>query len=352
MFQPSETVVHLRICRDDLEIAIGSGVLYKKDEKSYIITAWHNLSGRHSETLEPLSKNLIIPNKIIATLTIHFSYNNEKSYFKLNFTLPLDKNGKSNYYIHPQGWPKVDVAAIPIDLNAINHMEGYTDDKKISIPFTLSSFGKDTHIIHIQDLEFKYKNITDYSEYLYASEDVFIIGYPKGIVDHTMQPLWKRATVASNPQLGWHQQNQFLVDCASKEGMSGAPAFFYNLKGQALIGNTQLMTSSPITIFHGIYVGRIGSTNEFEAQIGRVWKRIVIDEIIDNGQLDYPHDELILPDSIIIETIEKQWPADGKDYASKILKFFLQGIMHAINGRANYHEVEKLIIAYAKKFID
>lgn len=358
MIQPSEAVVHISICRDDIKLAVGTGVFYKKNNKSYIITAWHNVSGRHSETLESLSTNLSVPNKIIATFSQQISQGEFNGSVKMSISLPLEKDGKPTYLIHPQGWPKVDVVAIPIDLTKEYLSEGsLIDGKKINISTILknqTSLGLSTDIVHIQDLELRYKDIEDYSDYLYASEDIFIVGYPKGITDYTRQPIWKRATVASNPHLGWDGQEQFLVDCASKQGMSGAPAFFYNLKGAIMLGNTQLRTSSPITVFHGIYVGRIGGTSEFEAQIGRVWKKKVIEEIIDNDQFDYSPDELILFKQDIIKAIGENWPKDRKKYAQDMLKensmlskVFLNTTMQKLNGRANYQEVEKYILEFA-----
>lgn len=358
MIQPSEAVVHLSICRDDIKLAVGTGVFYKKNNKSYIITAWHNVSGRHSETLESLSTNLSVPNKIIATFSQQISQGEFNGSVKMSISLPLEKDGKPTYLIHPQGWPKVDVVAIPIDLTKEYLSEGsLIDGKKINISTILknqTSLGLSTDIVHIQDLELRYKDIEDYSDYLYASEDIFIVGYPKGITDYTGQPIWKRATVASNPHLGWDGQEQFLVDCASKQGMSGAPVFFYNLKGAIMLGNTQLRTSSPITVFHGIYVGRIGGTSEFEAQIGRVWKKKVIEEIIDNDQFDYSPDELILFKQDIIKAIGENWPKDRKKYAQDMLKensmlskVFLNTTMQKLNGRANYQEVEKYILEFA-----
>lgn len=211
MIQPSEAVVHLSICRDDIKLAVGTGVFYKKNNKSYIITAWHNVSGRHSETLESLSTNLSVPNKIIATFSQQISQGEFNGCVKMSISLPLEKDGKPTYLIHPQGWPKVDVVAIPIDLTKEYLSEGsLIDGKKINISTILknqTSLGLSTDIVHIQDLELRYKDIEDYSDYLYASEDIFIVGYPKGITDYTGQPIWKRATVASNPHLGWDGQD-------------------------------------------------------------------------------------------------------------------------------------------------
>lgn len=363
MQQPSDTVVHLTIYRNEIELAVGTGVLYKKNEKSYIITAWHNVSGRDSETLKCLNPNAAIPNKIIATIPLQVINGESHLSTKISISIPLEENNTPIYYTHSQGWPKVDVVAIPIDLGKQYLMEGkLVDGAKITHPITLKSmfsFGVSADIVHVQDLEFKYQNINDYSDYLYASEDIFIIGYPRGITDYTGQPIWKRATVATDPSLGWHKQEQFLVDCASKEGMSGAPVFFHSVHGHVRLGGTQIMSNGSITIFHGIYVGRIGSTSEFEAQVGRVWKKKIIDEIIDNAQAHYLPDELLLSESAILEIIKTNWPKDKEKYAEDILKpesilskVFLNTIMEKINGKANYQEVETDIIEFAKKLVD
>ncbi len=363
MQQPSDTVVHLTMYRNEIELAVGTGVLYRKNEKSYIVTAWHNVSGRDSETLKCINSNAAIPNKIIAAIPFQIINGESHSSTKISISIPLEENNTPIYYTHFQGWPKVDVVAIPIDLGKQYLMEGkLVDGEKITLPITLkstSSFGVSTDIVHVQDLEFKYQNIDDYSSYLYASEDIFIIGYPRGITDYTGQPIWKRATVATDPSLGWHRQEQFLVDCASKQGMSGAPVFFHSVHGHVRLGGAQIMSNGSITIFHGIYVGRIGTTSEFEAQVGRVWKKKIIDEIIDNAQTHYLPDELLLSESEILEIIKINWPIDKEKYAEGILKpesilskVFLNTIMEKINGKANYQEVESNIIEFAKKLVD
>ncbi len=229
----------------------------------------------------------------------------------MNIVIPLVENEKTTYFIHTQGYPKVDVVAIPIDLEKEYKMEGkIASGENIEFPIQLKSKqsnGLEQDVIHIQDCEFKSYDIGDYSKSLYVSDDIFIIGYPKGITDYTMQPIWKRATIATSPHLGWEQQKQFLVDCASKQGMSGAPAIYYSRDGKINTGDIYYMGSEPITILHGIYVGRIGSTSELEAQIGKVWKRKIIDEIIENKINDYLSEELILPNSDIRKVIEEEW---------------------------------------------
>jgi hypothetical protein len=359
MFNPAHSVVHLRIRKNKEQLAIGSGVLYIKDKQTYIITAWHNISGRHTETLDLLNKYAAIPDNVIASIDVEVRQADFVGFIRMNITIPLVENEKTTYFIHSQGYPKVDVVAIPINLEKEYIMEGTIghSGKNKDLPIQLISKQPDglkSNVIHIQDCEFKSYDIGDHSNSLYASDDIFIIGYPKGITDYTMQPIWKRATIATEPQLGWQREEQFLVDCASKEGMSGAPAIYYNRDGKINTGSLYYKGSRPITILHGIYVGRLGSTSELEAQIGKVWKRKIIDEIIDNEIFDFLPEELILSNSNIQEIINKEWPKENKDYENELLDdktsyryYFLDSIMRRINGRANKDKVLELILEYA-----
>jgi len=363
MYNPAHSVVHLTIRRDKIKLAVGTGVLYLKDNQSYIITAWHNVTGRHTETLKLLNKQAAIPDNIIASIDVETKQSNLIGFTRMSITIPLIENEKTTYFIHPQGYPKVDVVAIPIDLEREYKMEGtIASGENIDLSIKLKSKQQnslETNIIHIQDCEFNSYDIGNYSETLYVSDDIFILGYPKGITDYTMQPIWKKATIATFPHLGWEQQKQFLVDCASKEGMSGAPAIYYNRDGKINTGNIYYKGSNPVCILHGIYVGRIGSTSEFEAQIGKVWKREIIDEIIDNKINDYSSEDLILPNSDIRKVIEEEWPKENKEYANELLDektsyryLYMHSIMRKINGRANKDEVLELILDFAKKKLD
>ena len=363
MNSPAHSVVHLTIRKDRIKLAIGSGVLYLKDNQTYIVTAWHNISGRHTETLKLLSTESAIPNNIIVSLDLAMTQENISfGYSRMSITVPLIKNEQTTYYIHKQGYPKVDVVAIPIDLNKPYTTEfsvASGEEKEGSMVLKQKAElnnSLETNIVHVQDCEFKIKEIDDYSSSLYVSDDIFIIGYPKGITDYTMQPIWKKATIATAPHLGWEQQEQFLVDCASKEGMSGAPAIYYNRDGKINTGNIYYKGSNPISILHGIYVGRIGSTTELEAQIGKVWKRKIIDEIIDSKINDFLPEELILADSDIKQAIEEQWPKENENYGNMLLDekasykyYFLHSVMKKINGRASKKEVLELILEFAKK---
>lgn len=363
MVNPAHSVVHLTIRKDDIKLAVGSGVLYLENNQTFIVTAWHNISGRNAETLDLLSRHAAMPNNIVASIDVRIKHANYVGFTRVSITIPLVENERTTYFIHPQGFPKVDVVAIPIDTSREYTSEGIVaSGEKINIGVRLKSKqpnGLETNIVHIQDCEFKGYDIGDCTESLYVSDDIFIIGYPKGITDFSVQPLWKRATIATSPHLGWERQEQFLVDCASKEGMSGAPAIYYNRDGKINTGSIYYKGSESISILHGIYVGRIGSTSEFEAQVGKVWKRKVIDEIIAHKTPDFLPDELILIEADIERVIREEWPAKNHDYENMLLDenasyryYFLDSVMKKINGRANKHEVLDLILGLARRKIN
>jgi hypothetical protein len=373
MIEPANSVVHIELRRGRNGLAIGSGVLYLRAGKTYVVTAWHNVTGRHSETLECLNKTtLAVPDNAVLGIACRLSsQDGEKGYTRTFITVPLEVDGKTAYYVHPQGWPRVDVVAIPIDPHDTYISEGtLLSGEQVRRPTSLIHKGStaselDSAIEHIQEAEAGTAYIgPDLPRYLYAGDDIFILGYPKGITDYTGQPICKRATVASSPHLGWGDQPQFLVDCASREGMSGAPVIFYNRNGSVTLGGSTFRTSGPATVFYGIYVGRLGAVSEFEAQLGRVWKRSVIDEIIDRREFGIASDALSLPGSEISRAIEELWPQGEDDagyaqhYAECVLdeasyyrNFFSGNVMKKINGRADPEEVRRLVKEYAEQLV-
>lgn len=66
----SNSIVHLTMRFQKTELSIGTGFIYQSESNYYIITAWHNLTGRHSESLKLLSKNSAIPDNVVVNLAI------------------------------------------------------------------------------------------------------------------------------------------------------------------------------------------------------------------------------------------------------------------------------------------
>ena len=54
-------------------------------------------------------------------------------------------------------------------------------------------------------------------------DDCFVLGYPKNIDAGLDLPLWKRASIASEPSIDHGGLPRLLIDTATRKGMSGAP---------------------------------------------------------------------------------------------------------------------------------
>ena len=119
---------------------------------------------------------------------------------------------------------------------------------------------------------------------LECSDDVFVLGFPFGQIAGAPAPVWKRGTIALDPRFDPEGLPKLLVDTATREGMSGSVV----LARQTVLGRDYLKKdgsrSEPIligflTVVVGIYSGRHYPDLE-KAQLGIVWKRHVIEELV------------------------------------------------------------------------
>jgi len=121
--------------------------------------------------------------------------------------------------------------------------------------------------------------------------DVFILGYPHGYCSNpTIMPIWKRGSLATEFAIDIGGDPKMYIDCATANGMSGAPVIakltgMFPLEGKENDFGSRCIGSD--FCFLGIYTGRytdeITADKEsdiFNAQLGIVWKESVIEEII------------------------------------------------------------------------
>jgi hypothetical protein len=99
--------------------------------------------------------------------------------------------------------------------------------------------------------------------------------------------VWKRGSIASEPDLVKLTTRYYLVDTASRPGMSGSPVILRSRNNHVLESSNWVVTDDrkPIDRIIGIYSGRTDDLPG-EAQIGMVWHADYIDEIIDHGKID------------------------------------------------------------------
>lgn len=110
-----------------------------------------------------------------------------------------------------------------------------------------------------------------------------MLGYPKGLSGGGLFPIWKRATLTTEPAVNIDGLPKMLIDIATREGMSGSPVFAVN-KGMYQTSNSLSISPGGGTRFLGIYSGRNTGKTEIEAQLGFVWKEDVIKEIIEGQE--------------------------------------------------------------------
>ncbi|MCJ2044237.1 serine protease [Methylobacterium sp. J-078] len=120
-----------------------------------------------------------------------------------------------------------------------------------------------------------------------VGRQVFVVGYPVGISFSNVFPIWKGATIASEPLVstnlsGYITNEVFLVDGLTRSGMSGAPVIRLLDPDEPLFteGGGTVLGKNRDPLLLGVYAGREGvTTNEADLALGRVWKVGAIEEL-------------------------------------------------------------------------
>jgi Trypsin-like peptidase domain len=237
------TVSMLRMKFEETALSCGTCFFWKHKNTLYLVTNWHNLSGKDSLTKAHLSSNAGEPDRVQFDVFFNRDLNDRRE-----VTIPLDNLDGPVWLQHPEFGSAIDVACLRLP---------------------------DCVAPHVYSINEIYQNHPTTQ----IADDVFLIGYPLGISVHQF-PIWKRATVASEIQIDIDNLPKFYVDTASTIGMSGSPAIRRSMGG-ATEGGSIIHNGLPMTKLLGVYSGRVSSNGDASAQIGIVWKARVIDEIIE-----------------------------------------------------------------------
>ncbi len=228
-------------------LSIGTGFIWRGGEHEFLITNWHNVTGINPRTGAHLTPHAGEPDTVTAQLDLAGSPPGTRG----PISLPLrDVDGAPLWLEHPMA-RGVDVVALPLPampgavLHPINEMPNHPMQICIGM-------------------------------------DAFILGYPFGIHVSTL-PIWKRASIASEPGVSIRGQPCFYVDTASRPGMSGSPVILRSWGGYETDTRGHV-TGGAAARFIGVYSGRIGAEDELQAQLGIVWRADVVDQIIAAGR--------------------------------------------------------------------
>lgn len=246
----SLAAIPIQMFFNETELSLGTAFVWQAGNDHFLITNWHNVSGRNPNTGKHLSPTAAEPDRLRVWLNLKGRLG-----MKVRKDVLLrDANGAPVWFVHPKHRQQVDVVAIPIepfpdvDLYPINGMEQLDIIVQVGV-------------------------------------DVFVLGYPFGIGPAGF-PIWKRGSIASEPELAGLDHLHIFLDTASRPGMSGSPVIRRSWSPHPLADGSIMASGGAATKFIGIYSGRLASSDPLDAQLGLTWPASMISEILAGSTRD------------------------------------------------------------------
>ncbi|WP_417764853.1 hypothetical protein [Shewanella chilikensis] len=261
-------------------ISTGTAFYYSLDEEWFLITNWHNLSGKHFLSKEALTQSRF-PTYVKAKISAYIDdgCSGIKGFVPVGQRIEIYKDYTPTWYEHPTLGSDCDVVAVPLS-------------KPPSCPEFMHNA-----VNLISSIRIPVK----------PGNTAFIIGFPKSLSVGFGLPLWKSGYIASEPhypvkisgdisEIGGLSNGKelpaFYIDSQTREGMSGSPVF------ASYVGNwdtsdpykpidpedPEFFSRDDVALgenrmeFVGCYSGRIGKDLE-GAALGLCWTVDTINEI-------------------------------------------------------------------------
>jgi hypothetical protein len=214
-----------------------TGFLLYCEGRYFLATNYHVLSGRHPKTgkLQDL-----VPQSV---LVHHRTIDHSTLYGGIRPTHEplLDEHQAPNWICHEHR-----------DLSA-------SEDPQLAVDVALLPLTDTAHVV--RQYTYLWESLVVEPKVAVGTE-VSVVGYPLGYTGLVGYPIWKCAHIAS--EIHAHpDRKHFLIDCVSREGMSGAPVVKKGEGGQLL----------------GIYSGRMFQDDDFG--IGIVWRWHLLHELLE-----------------------------------------------------------------------
>ena len=226
----------------------GSGFYYRKDSRLFLVSNWHVFCGRHPKTRQPLHSSCWVPDE----QTIYLQRMNSEGMLEaVGYTDRLqNSSGVAEWWEHPTLGSKVDVGVVEL-LGELKEKQTHSAE-----------------LLGGEKLPIK------------IGQEVFVLGYPKGLLKQGLLPVWKRGSIASEPELTVEDAPIMLIDTGTREGMSGSPVIAVSrLSGFARREDGTVVAVDRARLL-GVYSGRYGAEEFSDVQLGLCWKASLIDEII------------------------------------------------------------------------
>lgn len=213
----SRCALYLRMFYGNELLSTGTGLLARAASSVHLFTALHNFTGRepNGACKSPTGG---IPNRVEIT-----GY-----YFRANVPLYGGENDPTRdppRFVADGCGPEIDVCALRIT-------SGFSNASPLDASF-LDPAG------HSQTVR------------LAVAQMCFVVGYPEGLFvresENAVFPIWKTGHIAVEPSVYVDGVPKFLIDAATRPGMSGSPVFLRERSMHRLLG---------------LYTGRTSETSE------------------------------------------------------------------------------------------
>jgi hypothetical protein len=264
-----------RYCRT---LAFGSAFIYDIDNQLHLVTARHNLTGRHWQTNACLGQHPVEPTHLRVALLAKPPENGwpltpsdeiSQAYaiqmrLQIMLLALIEEDWQPKWKQHPTLGPDMDVATLPLNI---------TDDQLLLTAWPSSSPDR---VLDPGELRWPE---------LGAGQDVFVVGYPDALTTGPLFPLWIRGTIASEPRFGYSVGGRdlplMLVDARTRRGQSGSAVMRHRAEGTMVnrVDGRAGVTDRPHSELAGVYSGRTSD----ESDLGYVWRMDEVDVICRDG---------------------------------------------------------------------
>lgn len=228
----------------DTQLANGTGFLVQSHSVVGLITARHNLTGRHHETDACLHSKGGVPDTLQIFHNGLVPGSNETRTERL-----VGADGQPLWLEHPRLGALCDVVLLP--LRNISNV--------LVAPYSWQ------------------RNYPDIAAKV--AEPISVIGFPMAHTAGAMLAIWCTGYIASEPTQDYAGQPKFLVDCRTRQGQSGSPVIAYRNGPVTLQDGRTSFFDGPVLRPLGVYTGRIHQ----DADIGVVWKWSVVEDLMNHA---------------------------------------------------------------------
>jgi hypothetical protein len=239
--EPSVRSLLLQLRFDGKMLASATGFVVGTAAGPALLTNRHNLTGRHHDTGQPLSKTGGIPNEVLVF------HNSTRGLGVWEPRLERLYEGDQPRWIeHPTLRERADFVALPLrELHGVQ-----------LFPYLLEP--------------------SPQSIVVGPADVVSVVGFPFGLTAGGCLAIWATGFIASEPEVNFRDLPLMLIDCRSRPGQSGSAVIAYRHSGVIMQGGGIGLGGGPASSLLGIYSGRINS----ESDIGFVWKISAIRELV------------------------------------------------------------------------